>query len=288
MQLDIFEHSRDVMLRNAVVEALRGRDAVAAASAIATLKAEFAGDSMLPTFDALRERLSLRVEGPLNRESAAEVMHATERVIPEAMSVFGRGASTWLAPFRVELAAAIRGLPFDPGFEALHAAPMLLRAGQWAQACDCLHAIPSWRRLPAPLAWKIAATARISGLDALWPLIAELSWMAPERAVAAIDELEMPELTAFVTAFDRELEGEGSATDFAWFPAWVLAAHSRLAGHFREAQAGSGTPPERCARLLLNMLALERQGRHNDLVEGRKRLRDAHPTLFARYMRSRT
>jgi hypothetical protein len=34
-------------------------------------------------------------------------------------------------------------------------------------------------------------------------------------------------------------------------------------------------------------LALERQGRHDELIAGRAKLRAAHPALFARYMRDR-
>ena len=37
----------------------------------------------------------------------------------------------------------------------------------------------------------------------------------------------------------------------------------------------------------VGLLALERQGRHAELVEGRRKLREAHPVLFACYMRDR-
>jgi hypothetical protein len=45
--------------------------------------------------------------------------------------------------------------------------------------------------------------------------------------------------------------------------------------------------PESCARVVLGLLALERQGRHGELVENRRRLRYANPALFARYMQDR-
>lgn len=286
MQLDIFEHSRDVTLRNAVVGALKERDTAAAAHSIAALRSEYPGDAMLPAFDRLHERLCVRIRGPFGRSVAADVARATELAEPVARVALGREADAWLAPFWVELAGCIAALRFDPGFEDLHAAPMLLRAGQWEQARTSARAIESWRRQPAPLAWTIVATARIAGMDEVWPLLAELSWMAPQRAAALVGTLG-PELKALVQAFDGEFEGDGGAADFAWFPAWLLVGHPRLAGHFQQAQAGSGTPPERCARLLLHLLALERQGRHNELVDGRRRLRDAHAMLFARYMQSR-
>jgi len=37
----------------------------------------------------------------------------------------------------------------------------------------------------------------------------------------------------------------------------------------------------------LACLGLERQGRHHDIVERRKALRDLHPSLYAAYMRTR-
>jgi hypothetical protein len=111
--------------------------------------------------------------------------------------------------------------------------------------------------------------------------------MAPRRAEALIERVKMAELTPLVRSFNTEFEGEGTANDFAWFPAWLLIVHPGLRDRFHGAQAGANTPPERCARLVLELLAFERQGRHAMLVEGRKKLRDAHRMLFERYMQSR-
>lgn len=288
MQLDIFEHSRDVMLRNSAIGALRQRDAGAAARAIGELAGDYPDDALLPALDTLRERLDWRPAAPLDRESAEALAQASEGTIAAAQTIFGSEAGAWMSPIWSELAAAIRGWPFDAGNEALHAAPLLLRAGQWADACACLETIPSWRRLPAPLSWKIEAAARIAGMDTLWPFLAELAWMAPQRAAAVAKRVRMKELTPLILAFDNEFDGDGTPSDFAWFPAWVAIAHPQLADRLRQAQAGSDTAAERCARLALNLLALERQGRHRDLVECRKKLRDAHRGLFDSYMRSRS
>ena len=40
-------------------------------------------------------------------------------------------------------------------------------------------------------------------------------------------------------------------------------------------------------RLLLELLGLERQGRHRELVERRRALRDTHASLWCAYMRTR-
>lgn len=287
MQLDLFEHSRDVTYRNAVIDALACRNASAAARAIGDLTAEYPADSMLSEFNLLCERLTVRVRAPLNRATVGEILRATEASIGGAQRVFGGEAESWLSPFWAELAAATTDLPFDARDEVLHAAPFYLRAGKWVDATTCIESIPSWRRQPAPLAWRIEATARMAGVDQIWPLLAELSWMAPHRAETLIEQLNMEELTKPVRRFHIEFDGENKVSEFAWFPAWVLIEHPQLADRFRAAQAGADTPAERCARLVLSLLALERQGRHDMLFDVRKKLRDTHGMLFERYMQSR-
>ena len=201
--------------------------------------------------------------------------------------MFGRAAQEWLSPLWAELAAAIAKYPFDSGNESLHSAPLLLHAGRWADAAGRIESIDSWRRQPAPLAWMIEARCRLGGFDAIWPLLAELAWMAPRRAQALTPRLELPALDRLVRGFDAEFEGEGSPDDFSWLPAWALIADGRLAEGLRLAQDSAHTLPESCARVVLGLLALEHQGRHVELVENRRRLRDAHPSLFERYMQDR-
>jgi hypothetical protein len=287
MQLDLFEHSRDVVLRNTAIDALQARDAAAAGRAIAVLEAEYRGDPLAPALRTLLGRLCLRGRAPLDRVAAAAVLDATERCVPAAGRLFGAAAAAWLAPFWRELAAAIDGLPFDPAEERLHAAPLLLRAGEWEEAGERVARIASWRRQPLPLAWKAEAVFRLAGLHEAWPLLAELSWMAPRRAEALSRRLPDAALEALLRRFDAEFESDGGAEEFAWFPAWALVAEPRVASALRCMEAGSGSPAECGARLLLHLLALERQGRHAELIEGRRRLRDLHRPLFDRYMHSR-
>jgi hypothetical protein len=92
-------------------------------------------------------------------------------------------------------------------------------------------------------------------------------------------------LNKLVRSFNVEFDGKDN--DFAWFPVWLLIMHPQLADRFQGTQPGANTAVERCARLILNLLALKPQGRHADLVGGRKKLRDAHHGLFERYMRTR-
>jgi hypothetical protein len=55
----------------------------------------------------------------------------------------------------------------------------------------------------------------------------------------------------------------------------------------RDTLPGNNHAPERVARLIVDLLALEKQGRHAEIVTLRKKLRDGHAGLFAFYMRSR-
>ncbi|MGB0129020.1 MAG: hypothetical protein WBP72_15375 [Rhodocyclaceae bacterium] len=287
MQLDIFEHSRDVMLRNAVIEALEARDPERIERAIGALAAEYPGDALLPTVTILAARLAQKVAAPLERVPGAQILEATERAAEAAKRVFGVGAEAWMASLWRQLAAALVHLPFDPANEALHAAPLLLRAGDWSAAAEALAGIPSWRRLPSPLAWKAEAEGRTGSLAAVWPFLAELAWMAPERASALARHLALPELRTLLRRFDAEFEGEVEGGDFAWFPAWALVAEPHWADALRPAQAGADTAAERGARLVLNLLLLERQGLQAELVESRRKFRELHDPLFRRYMRSR-
>ena len=288
MQLDIFEHSRDVVLRNAAIDALRERDPGASAQAVAALTAEYGADPLLPAFSILCKKLHAPIPRPIARAAAIAILQELDdAVAPAAQAVFGKAARAWLSPLCAELAAAIADYPFDSGRESLHAAPMLLRAARWMDAAACIEAMASWRRQPAPLAWMIEARCHTAGFDAIMPLLAELAWMAPRRAQVLAPRLELPALDRLVRNFDAEFEGVGTSEDFAWFPAWALIADSRLAECLRPSQAGANTRPEFCARVVLGLLSCERQGRHAELVEGRRKLRELHPALFARYMQGR-
>ena len=82
-------------------------------------------------------------------------------------------------------------------------------------------------------------------------------------------------------------EGDGNVADLAWFPAWVLTEKAGLARWLGETQPSRDSAPERAMRLLLELIGLERQGRHHEVVERRKALRGMHPSLYGAYMKTR-
>jgi hypothetical protein len=289
-QLDIFAHSRDVMLRNDVLHALDRRDAAGARAAWLTLAGEFPADPDLPPLDVLASALAAPCDTALpDHDALARERHRlTHDVAGAARQALGAAtAEPWLRPMWHALAVRCAGLPFQAVRPDDHAAALWLRGAHWAQAAQAVQGIESWRRIPAPLAWMVETRCRLGELDACWALLAELAWLAPGRLEDLLRRPIDPLLARLHTAFDRSFEGVGGACDLPWFPAWVLTHTPALAPHLALAQPSQHTDAERGMRLVLDLLSLERQGRHNDLVQRRRALRDLHAPLYAAYMATR-
>ena len=301
-QLDIFAHSRDVMLRNDVLHALERRDAVAAGAAWRVLAEQYPTDPDLAPLDVLARALEAPCDTPLSDHDA--LAHERHRLTHDVTSAARRalgtaGAEPWLRPMWQTLALRCAALAFHPSRPDDHAAALWLRGAHWAQAALAVQGIESWRRIPAPLAWMLEARCRLGELDACWALLAELAWLAPGRLAALLRRPVDPLLARLHAKFERSwdggfhgsvdggIDGAGDACDLPWFPAWVLTHSPALAPHLALAQPSQHTDAERCMRLLLDLLSLERQGRHNDLVQRRRALRDLHAPLYAAYMATR-
>jgi hypothetical protein len=293
-QLDIFEDSRDVMLRNDLAQAVLAGDIAAATGAWRALQAEFAHDPALADAALLTAALQADSTSPLADPDAV----ATARVMlddtlaPAATRLFGKTqAAAWMTSAWRQLARRAAALPFETEHADLHAAALWLRAAAWPEVAAAVERIASWRRIPAPLAWMAQARWHLAGLDATWPLLAELAWRAPQRLAPLMQALPDPtlhrRLRRFQRDFEADFEGAGTGDTMAWFPAWALTDEPRLLGPLDAAEATQHSEPERAAQLLLALLRLERQGRHADVIEHRRRLQGLHAGLFSAYMKSR-
>jgi hypothetical protein len=289
MQLDIFDHSRDVMLRNDVARALEQHDAAAAQAALDRLAQEFAHDESLHASRVLVQALE-HADAPVfdgHDDAVRARLQLEQPVAAAALRVLGASAHPWMARRWTELARRARALAFDPARPDVHAAALWLQAHEWQAAEGAVAGIASWRRIPAPLAWMAEARLHAVGLQATWPLLAELAWLAPARLGHVAQGSPDPQLPRLVGEFERSFEGDGDLRDLAWFPAWALTQKAALREHLATAQACMHTPPEQAMRAMVELLGLEHQGRHHDLVARRKVLRDLHAGLYAAYMRTR-
>ena len=290
VQLDIFDHSRDVMLRNDVLDALQRFDAAAARSAWHRLEQAFPSDGTIAPLAMLLDVLERRTDVPFaNHEAAREAVGAlAEGVLPTARRLFGDSSGTeWLLPLWRLTAQRAAALQFRATHAEEHAAALWLRARDWQAAAHAVAGIESWRRIPAPLAWMVQAQYRIDGLDVVWPLLAELAWLAPARFGAVAQALGDPLLDKLRKQFDASFEGRGDAADLAWFPAWLLTQKSGLARLLGAAQPSGSSEPEQAMRVLVEIIGLERQGRQHELVSHRRRLRGLHEALYGAYMSTR-
>ena len=290
MQLDIFEHSREVMLRNDVVQALERHDATAARVACERLAAECPLDESLPTSLVLTgaiefaDRKAFRDHDALRQARQA----LQENSQPAALRTFGdKGAAAWLGRLWQDLAQRAELLAFNAEYADDHAAPLWLHAGDWKGAAEAVTTIESWQRIPAPLAWMAEARLHLVGLQATWPMLAELAWVSPRRLDELVRRSPDPLLPQLMRGFEANFEGVGDVSDLAWFAAWVLTERPNLSERLAAAQASQHSKPEQAMRVLIELLGLERQGRHHDIVARRKALRDLHPSLYAAYMRNR-
>jgi hypothetical protein len=297
MQLDIFEDSRDVMLRNDAAHALERRDTSAALQACERLAREYSADETLPALRVLAGYLETvdasRHEAFRDHDALREAqLRLQDTIRPAAQRAFGEaGAAAWLAESWRELARRASSLAFDARDPQGHAAPMWLRAGNWETAAQAVASIESWRRKPAPLAWMAEARLHLFGLQATWPLLAELGWLSPalleDVAQRSPDPLLPQLMRRFDASVDAGAQGGGENGDLSWFAAWVLTERPALREQLAVAQASLHSAPEQAMRLLVELLGLERQGRHADIVARRKVLRDLQPWLYAAYMKSR-
>ena len=308
-QLDLFEHSQDTMLRNDVLDALQRRDTRAAQSAWRALAALAPQHAALAALAVLVDTLAAATDTAFSHPGAAAQAsaHLAQAVTPAALAQLGAAAaSRWLAPCWRQLAERASPLPYRPAQPDDHAAALWLRVGDAAAAQAARQAvagIESWWRLPVPQAWMAQARHATDGLDATWPLLAEGAWLAAPRLAATLRALNDPLLHRLLRRFEDNFDpdapdapeltdqaGPGApdrAHPLAWFPAWLLTEQPALLPRLREARRGQDSAPERAFWQLVELLGLERQARHADLMASRQRLRDAQPALYAAYMTSR-
>jgi hypothetical protein len=299
LQLDIFDDSRDVMLRNDLVDALLRADAAHAGQAQRNLQAEYPDDGCLAAAERLVAALQPEPEseaGPADAHALSTARAEIENLLaPAALQLLGNAAAAWLAPFWARLARRAQGQAYDATAPQIHAAAFWLAAARWAEVAEAVQRIESWRRVPTPLAWMAEARWHLDGPDAAWPLIAELAWLAPPRLPALARALPDAALRRLLQRFEAGFDDDGGATGapeaagaaWAWWPAWALIEQPLLAGPMSGAQTGQDTEPERAWQIVQALLRLERRGSHHELMDHRRQLRDLSAGLFQAYMKTR-
>ena len=289
MQLDIFEHSRDVMLKNDVVGALERRDATGARANRADLFREYPELLCLADLDQMIDALGKPIPRiQTHQELATARQWLADSVEPATFRVLGNSTGTeWVSHLWKDLATGAAALPFHPNTPHDHAAPIWLRIGDWASAASAVKTIESWRRKPIPLSWMLHANLALAGLQANLGMLAELAWISPRSLEEVASATTEPLIKQLVKKFEARFNGFETTEDLVWFPAWMLTERPNLAASFALAQPSNHSPAEKAMRIMIALLGLERQGRHHDIVTERKHLKDVNEALFMAYMKSR-
>lgn len=287
MQLDLFAHSRDVMLRNDLIDALKSRHADACEQAFEALAAEYPDDVTLDPAAHLISTLATEFAPFANHEEATRIITVVERETQtHAVAVLGIAqALQWLRPIRQAIARAAEHLAYRADLTETHPGGLYLRSEDWAAAEHHIHRIANWRRIPCPLSWAVTACFHQHGLDRAWPLLTELAWLDAARFDTLAQSLPAPALRRLFKEYMRE--HASSFGDSCWFPAWAVVAYPDLCAVVRGATTPIQSAPEQAFHAATSLLALERQGRHHEIIEQRKRLRTLNRELFAFYMQTR-
>lgn len=295
-QLDIFNDSRDVVLRNDLARAVLDGDPDAAQRIADTLRAEFGNDRMLEPaavlIEQLRRQQSLTTTGPCDAPTVLDLRQRLDGAVAAAANtVLGpRAAAGWLDSQWHWLAGQASGIDWNPAHADAHAAALYLRARAWPQAIEAVARIESWRRIPLPLLWMAQARWNAEGADAGWPLLAEALWLAPKRTATLIRTLPdtRRHLGRLIDRFEECFEpDEAHNTHWAWLPAFVLVEQPLLDGPLKAATPPPDSAPGTAFKTLQSLLRLEGSGRQQEIKTTRQRLKDLSSPLFEAYMATR-
>lgn len=286
MQLDLFTHSGEVILENTVISAFSNHDLHAVKTAIAALRDKYPQQQCLNLYDMLLVQLEDFAEARGNQQLLECCQRLNELIQPIAYSLYGgEHARRWVAPLWRQLAELAAAQPFEPGSAAYHAAPLWLAAGDYGMARTATKTIPSWRKIPQPLAWMTEIELRVGSPEIYWPLLTELAWLAPQRLECLLEHAPAT-VNGFFNRFSKDFENNSDEDDLAWFPAWLLICAPEVHGFLRATPGGS-TPPAQTFAYLRDLLQLEKTGQQPSLIALRGKLRGLAPEIFTIYMHSR-
>lgn len=289
-QLDLFAHSRAVMLLNDLGNSVLERDAVRVRKLLELLGAEAPGHPALNAFGALGkalERWPAHTTEP--GETASVVEWLDSEVARAAASALGAAAPSFMRSLWRELAAAVAGQPYDATHPRSHFAYCYLRAGDARAALQAVATVEGRDLDPFILHCVILARHDLSGWYACRAAFFTLALTAPQLLPATLTSLSEPSLHADWDRFwtDCIWLDQRDEMGCAWFPAWYLIEHpgTRLAEEVAAEDVDALWT--RAFRLMRVLLDLERSGYGAALISARTELRRIDTRLFEHYMSRR-
>ena len=289
-QLDLFLHSRAVVLVNDTIGALLARDLVRAAECLDRLGAEEPDHHARKALETLCRELG---EWPFPFADPAQIAEAIRRleanVLPAALATMGDKATEFMRPLWRDLAQAASAHAYDAAFPQSYSAGLYLRCGNAEAAIASAHAIAQHDDNVDALHWLAVARYRIYGLDACRIPLMRLALHRPERLSKLLSDIDDPLLNREWQAFQATCHwldsDDGSAG--AWFPAWHLIEHPATPIDCGGLASMPATRAVHAFTVIARLLELEKHGYGASLISARSRLRDLNPDMFDFYMARR-
>ena len=289
-QLDLFEHSRAVILANDVIDALVARDATLATERFNSLCIEEPGHRARAALQTLCCALG---DWPRPSANPAEIADAVRwldaKPHPAALAAMGDKAADFMRPFWRELACVAGQHAYDSAYPESYSASLYLRCGDAVAAATAAHAVPNCDGNVDALHWIAVARYRAEGLNACRAQLMRLALLAPQRVPALLAEIDEPLLNRDWRAFQADCHWLDSEDDTAgsWYPAWHLVEHPGMEIEIGELAT---LPATRAAQTFVEIrrrLGLERRGYSTALISARNRLRELSREVFMLYMARR-
>jgi len=289
-QLDLFVHSRAVVLANDVIAALLARDAVRAAECFDRLRADEPGHRVRKALEILCHTLA---EWPLPSANPAEIAEAIRRLEADthsaALAAMGEKAAQFMRSLWRDLAQAAKLHAYDAAFPQSYSAALSLRCGDAEAAAAAAQAVAHHDYNVDALYWLAVARYRIDGLAACRIPLMRLALLGPDRLPEALSEIDDPLLNRDWYAFHMAchwLDPENQTAE-AWFAAWHLVEHPGIRIDCGDPKTLPATRAAQTFIAITRLLELEKHGYSTALVSARSRLRDLDPDMFAYYMARR-
>lgn len=283
IQLDLFMDNSGNVLANGVVVALASRRAEEAVRLVDRLLETDPSHPRLGRLEALcsaTQRLSAPVA-----DYFAESEYLEGCLEPLAAGELGVGARDFLAPFWRRMADALRGSPFVADMPLQHASYPLGRAHDWAGVKEAVLEDAAWQAHPVLRLRLADAAFRLGDRPAALAAWCRMCWDFPAEAGQALASGALPDKDLqpdWERYRDLDMEPE---PDTPFFPAWLLLerieTRSALAAEEVLQAHAAGRAYAAMHDLLAGGGALSER-----TMELRQKLKQAHPGLFAIYMRT--
>ena len=289
-QLDLFAHSRTVILMNDLVDCLLERSTARVSERLQLLRAEAPGHPALQALGTLHDSLArwpVAVAGPSDTAQVVEWLDG--KVAPAATAVLGASAAAFMRSLWQELALAVAAHAYDPAYPHSHCAYCHLRAGDAPAALNAVATIEGRDLDPFILQWTTLARYRIAGWYACRVPFFSLALTAPQHLPAAVTAMGDPALLGDWERFWLDcawLDPRDTAAG-SWFPAWYLIEHPATRVDEPVAVGNPDASPVSAFQATKLLLTLESGGHGADLISARAELRRIDARLFRHYMSRR-